>query len=123
MSRAWWGRSWLNRVDEGVEARLLLQRRWRAAGLVASRLSVRCMRSCRPFCSGWPGLDALELNAQAQPPDRQLAEAIERRRRGEGDAVVRPDRARQAELLKQPLEDGERVAALCVVESASHVSR
>ena len=26
-----------------------------AAGLVASFLSVRCVRSCRPFCCGWPG--------------------------------------------------------------------
>jgi hypothetical protein len=27
-----------------------------AAGLIASFFSVRCMRSCRPVCCGWPGL-------------------------------------------------------------------
>jgi len=26
-----------------------------AAGLVASRFSVKCIRSWRPFCCGWPG--------------------------------------------------------------------
>ena len=41
-------------LDKRVEARLLLQeiRGARLGGLV---LSVRCMRSCRPFCSGCPG--------------------------------------------------------------------
>jgi hypothetical protein len=27
-----------------------------AAGFVVSRFSVKCMRSCRPFCCGCPGL-------------------------------------------------------------------
>src|SRR6267378_777046 len=31
-------------------------RKLEAAGLVASFFSVRCMRSWRPFCWGWPGL-------------------------------------------------------------------
>ena len=42
-------------VDEGIEALLLLQ----AVGTrcrVVSLLRVRCMRSWRPFCCGWPGL-------------------------------------------------------------------
>ena len=42
-------------LDELVEAGLLLQE-VPAAGLVASFFSVRCMRSWRPFCCGWPGL-------------------------------------------------------------------
>jgi hypothetical protein len=43
-------------LEEGIEARLLLEK-IRRRGLVASVLSVRCMRSCRPFCSGMPRLD------------------------------------------------------------------
>jgi hypothetical protein len=33
----------------------LLSARLPAAGRVVSAFSVRCIRSCRPFCSGWPG--------------------------------------------------------------------
>jgi hypothetical protein len=48
--------------DELLEALLLLQEVERA-GLVASFLSVRCMRSWRPFCCGLAGLDALQADA------------------------------------------------------------
>lgn len=38
-----------------MERVLRVLRRLVAAGLVVSFLSVRCMRSWRPFCCGWPG--------------------------------------------------------------------
>jgi hypothetical protein len=41
-----------------------------------------------------PGRDPFELNAQAQPPDRQLAQAVERLRGGNRQSVVGPNPAR-----------------------------
>jgi len=41
-------------VNESVELGLLLKE-VRTAGRVASIFKVRCMRSWRPFCCGWPG--------------------------------------------------------------------
>ena len=97
---------------EGVEAPLLLQHVG-GAGLVASVLSVRCIRSCRPFCSGWPGVMRSRLNAKAQPPDRQLAEAIERMGGREGHAVIGANRPWQTVILKGPLKHAKRVALFC----------
>ena len=52
--------------------------------------------------------DALDVNAQPQPPDGQLAEAIEGRGRGKRQPVIRANRERQPEVLEGALEDGER---------------
>jgi hypothetical protein len=57
-------------------------------------------------------LDALDPNTQAQPPDREPAEAVERIGRREGHAVIGADSLGQAEVLKGPLEDAEGVALL-----------
>lgn len=57
-------------------------------------------------------LDALDVDAQAQPPDRQLAEVEERVGAGEGNAIVGPDGAGQAELLENALEHGEGIGFL-----------
>jgi hypothetical protein len=32
------------------------------------------MRSWRPFCRGWPGLDSFNADTQPEPPGRQLAQ-------------------------------------------------
>ena len=58
------------------------------------------------------GRDALEPNAETQPPHRQLAQAVEGVRGRERHAVVGPDGLRQAELLKGAFEDAERIALL-----------
>jgi hypothetical protein len=58
-----------------------------------------------PVLLGMAGGDALEPNAQPQPPDRQLAQAVERVRRGKGHAVVGADGVRQAEILEGALEE------------------
>jgi hypothetical protein len=57
---------------------------------------------------GMPRRDAFEVNPQAEPPDRQFAEAVDRVRRGKRHPVVGADGARQPELLEGALEDGER---------------
>ena len=41
--------------DEVIELRLLLQEVF-AGRPGGHELQVRCMRSCRAFCCGWPGL-------------------------------------------------------------------
>src|ERR1700682_2856963 len=55
-----------------------------------------------------PGLDALELNPEAQPPDGELTEAIERRRGGEGDAIIGANGRGEPKVFEGALEDGER---------------
>jgi hypothetical protein len=53
------------------------------------------------------GLDALDLDAQAQPPDGKLRETEEADGAGEGNAVVGADGVGQAALAKQPVEGGD----------------
>ena len=52
-------------------------------------------------------LDALDGDAQPQPPDREPGEVEQGIGAGEGDAVVGADRDWQATLAEQPLEGGE----------------
>ena len=49
-------------------------------------------------------LDALGLDAEAEPPDGELGEVIVAVGAGEGDAVVGRDSIRQATLRKEPQE-------------------
>ena len=64
-------------VDEGVEARLLLQDvgRGRLGGFLLQR---EMHPLVPPVLLGMPGLDALELNPEPEPPHRQLAQPVER---------------------------------------------
>src|SRR5271155_2645393 len=73
------------------------------AGRVVSCLRVRCMRSWRPFCWGWP----FDGDAEPQPPDGELGEIEQAVRTGERDAIVGTDRRRQAALLEELLEGGD----------------
>ncbi len=52
-------------------------------------------------------LDALDLDAEAQPPDRQLAEVEQRVGGGERRAVVRADGGWQAAFLEQAFKGGK----------------
>src|SRR5467141_2028714 len=54
-------------------------------------------------------LDALNANAQPEPPDRELAQVEERVGGSEGHAIIAADVGRQAALLKKPLKHGKRV--------------
>ena len=50
------------------------------------------------------GLDALDRDAEPEPPDRELGEIEEGIRTGEGDAVIGANGQRQATLAEQPFE-------------------
>src|SRR5829696_892311 len=93
-------------VDTGGEARLLLEDVGRG-GL--GRLAFE--REMHPFVAAvllrTAGLRPLEVDAQPEPPDGELAEAIERMARGEGHAVIGSDRVREPEVLERALEDDE----------------
>jgi hypothetical protein len=54
-------------------------------------------------------LDALDANAQAQPPDRELAQIKQSVSGSEGHAVIAADVGGQAALFKKPLKHGESV--------------
>src|ERR1700676_5223030 len=64
-------------LDKVVEAGLLLQA-VHSGRSVASFFSVRCMRSWRPFCCGWPGL----MRSMAMPRRSHHTESLERLKRG-----------------------------------------
>src|SRR3546814_18544993 len=49
--------------------------------------------------------DAFDLNAEPDPPDRELRQVVEPVGAGEGNAVVRADGVGQAALLEQALKD------------------
>src|SRR6266700_2829541 len=56
---------------------------------------------------GMARLDALDLDAEPQPPYGQLRQVEQGVGTGEGHAVVGADGDRQATLCEQPLEGGE----------------
>ena len=55
-----------------------------------------------------PGLDALDGDAEAEPPDREPGEVEQGIGTGEGNTVIRADGDRQTALGEQPLEGGKR---------------
>ena len=90
-------------AEEGIEPGLLLQsveaRRPRGfflQGQVHALMATVLLRLA--------GLDALDSDAQPQPPDRQAGEIVEAVGTGEGEAIVAPDGHRQAALAEQLLE-------------------
>ena len=94
MSSASWGRSALNSCKEGVEASLLLQavHARRAGGFLLqgemhALMAAVLLRLAR--------LDALDGDAEPEPPDRELGEVEQGIGTGEGDAVVGADGPRQ----------------------------
>lgn len=110
------------RVAEGLVGRSSLKRRRNASkrrccaawfdegGRAVSRFSVRCMRSCAPFCCGLPGwMRSCEMPSRIHHvlSSHKTVDSG----RGERRAVVRANRRRQTDLSKEPLED--RLRALC----------
>ena len=55
------------------------------------------------------GLDPFDATAEAQPPDRKLAQVEQDMRRGKGHTVVAADVGGQAALLEQPLKRSKSV--------------
>ncbi len=74
-------------LDEGIEAGLLLQEihAWRAGGFALEGAMHALMASVL-LRAAW--LDALDVDAQAQPPDRKLGKSIESVGSGERRAIV-----------------------------------
>ena len=98
-------------VDEVVELGLLLQE------VAAGRLGgVELQGQMHAFMAAvllrmaW--LDALDLDAEPQPPHRELAAAEERIGACEGNAVVGADGFGKAVLLENGLEHRERIGFL-----------
>jgi hypothetical protein len=79
------------------------------------------MRSWR-FLLWMAGLDALNANAQPQPPNREFAQVEQRLRRSKRNAVIAPDVGRQTTLLKKPFNTVKAYSSF-VEDSASRVSR
>src|SRR5262249_29212375 len=53
------------------------------------------------------GINVVGVDAEAEPPDGEFAEAIEGVGRGKGDAVVGTNGVREAKFFEGALEDGE----------------
>src|SRR5580692_483235 len=103
-------------VDEGIELGLLLQevlpRRFGGFFLQGQ------VHAFVPTVLLWiTRLDTLDADPEAQPPDRELAEAKEGAVAGEGHAVVATDRTWQSEVLESPFKDGKCVALLGGLEA------
>ena len=92
--------------DEVVEAGLLPEHglRCRAGGLQLQS-EVHALRGDRS-AAGFR-LDALDLDAEPQPPDGELGEVEERIGACEGHTIVGADGSRQAELFEGALKNRE----------------
>ena len=97
--------------DEGIEALLLLQKVKRG-GLGRLLLERQMHALMAAVLLGMAWLDALQADAQSQPPDREPSEAEERIAGGERYAIVGAYRAGQPELSECALENGKRNVGL-----------
>src|SRR5471030_1223550 len=98
-------------VDEGIELGLLLEEVFaRRLGGFFLQGQVHAFVPTVLLWVTW--LDTLDADPEAQPPDRELAEAKEGAVAGEGHTVVAADRARQPEVLESPFKDGKRIDLL-----------
>ena len=90
-------------LDKLVEARLLWQevcRGWLGGFFLQSEVHA----FVTAILLGVTRLDTLDADAEAKPPDRQLAQVESSVRRSEGHAVVAANVGGQAALLKKPLK-------------------
>jgi hypothetical protein len=93
-------------LDEGIEAGLLLQAVH--AGWAGRFLLQREMQALMAaVLLRAAGLDALDRDAEPQPPDGQLGEVEEGVGAGEGHAVVGANGQRQAAFPEELLEGGD----------------
>src|ERR1700716_3929596 len=83
---------------------LTRRRRWRRGRFLLQR-EVKALVT--PILLGMTRIDAIQLNPQLQPPDRQMREPSRTGGR-ERRPVVGSQRPRQAVLAKRPVEPGPR---------------
>src|SRR3546814_3473480 len=95
----------LQDVGAGRAGRLLLQRQVHA--LVAAVL----------LRLAW--FDAFDLNAEPEPPDRELRQVVEPVGAGEGNAVVRADGVGPAALLEKALNDRTDASPFTPIEDSA----
>src|ERR1051325_6234616 len=90
-------------ADKGVEAFLLLQAvgAWRT-GCFLLKGEMHALVTAVLLRMAW--LDALDCNAEPEPPDRELREMEQGIGTGKGHAVVGADGQRQTTLAEQPLK-------------------
>lgn len=94
---------------ESVERGLLLKRvhTWRTGGFFLERQ----MHALVPaILLGMTGFDALDLDAESEPPDGKLAQIEQGIGGGEGHAVVGADGIGQTTFLEQPFALRRRMA-------------
>jgi hypothetical protein len=66
---------------------------------------------------GMTGLDAFDLDSEAQPPDGKLAQVIQGVGRSEWDAVIGADGRRESPFLENALKDGHGVGFFGVLQT------
>ena len=106
-------------LEEVVEAGLLLQAVhagrpgcFLLQGEVHALVTAVLLRMAR--------FDALDGDAEAEPPDRQLGEVEERVRAGERNAIIGADGAWQPALAEETLESGHRRLLADGIERLAH---
>ena len=93
-------------LDERIEPGLLLEHIG-GGGLSGFGLQGEMHAFVPTILLRMTGLDALDVNAEAEPPDGEGAEAIQGVGGGKGHAVVGANGLGKAEFLEGALEDGE----------------
>jgi hypothetical protein len=91
----------------GIRPRVC-QWKFPAAGVVASFFKVRRMRSWRAILLWVARLDALDADAQSEPPHGKLAQ-IEGVCGGQGHPIITADVGRQTAFLEKPLKHSKSV--------------
>jgi hypothetical protein len=93
-------------LDEIIEAGLLLEavEAWRPRGFL---LQGEMHAFVPAVLLGLARLDALDLDAEPEPPDGELGEIEQGIGAGKGDAVVAADGSGQAAFFEEALESGE----------------
>ena len=94
--------------DEVIEAGLLLQEVC-SGGLGGFFLQREMHALMAAILLGMARLDPFDTNAQAEPPDRELAQVKQGVSGSEGHAVIAADVGGQAALLKKPLKGSKSV--------------
>src|SRR5690349_9533280 len=94
-------------ANKRIEPGLLLEEvAFRGSGRLLLEREVHAFMPAVLLWTSW--LDPLDVDAQAQPPDRQSREVVEAVGAGERHAIVGADAVGQSSFAKELLEGGDR---------------